>query len=265
MHSYFPDALRRELEQLTGCSVDFDRKTLYPPLAKVPRLVFCPQAFDFPRSRGANVVWAGPYVDDQRLEPDFPWQKLEDQPFAYCAFGTQSMRCAPVVAAITRTIVRVFSQRDDLRLVIVPALPGLASHSNTDRVLAVARAPQLSLLRKAKLALIHAGFNSLKECAASGVPILALPLSHDQPRNAALVQYHGIGLARDPRQITESELGRAITQLRDCPQIRAKCQHIQALFAREAEAATAGTVAYLQHIASARLQARSIKTTIGVC
>jgi rhamnosyltransferase subunit B len=230
MTSAFPDALLRELTRRYGKLVGFRRATLYPPTARAPRLVFCPREFDFPRERSDAVVWADPCIDEARAEPDFDWQDIpNDRAIAYCAFGSQSFR-SPLARGLLRLVVDVFSQRDDFFLILACPPDHAASLSpNSARVRVVSRAPQLSLLRRSRLAITHAGFNSVKECALYGVPMLALPLSHDQPRNAALIGHHGIGIALDSARLTAEELDLAVTCVRDSEPLRERCRQVQRL------------------------------------
>jgi len=226
MTSYFPDALIHELERRFGRRVEFDRRSLYPPVARAPRLVFCPRELDFERSSSRGLAWVGPCIDERRPEPHFRFEDLPaNVPLAYCALGTRSLR-SPGALELLRTIVRTFAERDDFFLVL--ACPerqrdalGAELAGARRRVWAVTGAPQLALLRRASLAIIHAGFNSVKECAAYGVPMLALPLSHDQPRNAALISYRGLGVALDFRRLTPSLLHRRVTEVRDSAHMRA--------------------------------------------
>lgn len=225
MASYFPDALEAELKRRTGVSVTFNRRSEFPPVAEVPRLVFCPSEFDFLRSRTANLYYVGSYINEARPEPAFDWSRIpSDLPLAYCSLGTQTHR-SPEVLSLLSTIARVFSSRRDYFLVLAcpPALHPLIPADPT-RVLLVSAAPQLSLLRRARLALTHGGFNSVKECAWFGVPNLVLPLSHDQPRNAALVAWHGIGMALEPSHATAETLQKTITELRDSTSTFTRCR-----------------------------------------
>jgi UDP:flavonoid glycosyltransferase YjiC (YdhE family) len=199
-------------------------------------MVFCPRELDFPRSpasRAARSAWVGPCIDHGRAEPPFPWDAVPpDARIAYCAFGTQSSR-TPIAAAHLQTIVDVFSAQDDLFLVLAcpeehrPRVPPSA-RGRAGRVLVVERAPQLALLRRASLAITHAGFNSLKECAALGVPMIAVPLSHDQPRNAALVEYHRLGVALDGRgELRAPALAEAIARVRGSAAIHESCARMK--------------------------------------
>uniref|UniRef100_A0A914C4E8 glucuronosyltransferase n=1 Tax=Acrobeloides nanus TaxID=290746 RepID=A0A914C4E8_9BILA len=56
--------------------------------------------------------------------------------------------------------------------------------------------PQTDLLGNEKIVafVTHAGYNSINECARAGKPMVLVPLFADQPRNAKLVEYRGLGL-----------------------------------------------------------------------
>jgi zeaxanthin glucosyltransferase len=60
-------------------------------------------------------------------------------------------------------------------------------------VIAVSRAPQLELLKRATLCITHAGLNTALEALAHGVPMVAIPLGFDQPGIAARIAHHGVG------------------------------------------------------------------------
>lgn len=228
MTSAFPDALLRELTRRYGSLVGFRRATVYPPIARAPRLVFCPRELDFPRARAEAVLWADPCIDEARKEPDFDWQQVpNDRDVAYCSFGSRSLR-SPLARGLLRLVVEVFSRRDDFFLIVAcPPAHAAPLGRAPANVLIVSAAPQLAVLRRSRLAITHAGFNTVKECALYGVPMVALPLSHDQPRNAALIRYHGIGVAFESARLTTEQLDAAVTRVRDCPTMRDRCQQLR--------------------------------------
>jgi len=42
-------------------------------------------------------------------------------------------------------------------------------------------APQLELLKRAALCITHAGLNTALECLSNGLPMVAIPITNDQP------------------------------------------------------------------------------------
>jgi len=52
-------------------------------------------------------------------------------------------------------------------------------------------APQLDLLSRAALTITHAGTNTTLAALSFGVPLVAIPISHDQPATAARTRFRG--------------------------------------------------------------------------
>jgi UDP:flavonoid glycosyltransferase YjiC (YdhE family) len=230
---HFPTLLTEELQGRLGTSVPYNYDVLYVPVARVPRMVFCPPEFDFARADAADISWVGPCIDHERSEPDFPWQGLPlDRRIAYCSLGTQTHRHARTTEVLQR-VVDVFSAREDYFLVLAcNSYQRQALRCSSPHVLLVERAPQLALLRRASLALTHAGFNSIKECAALGVRMIALPLGLDQPRNAALIEHRGLGKALDVEQMTPALLDAAVTEVTCSTSITGACARMKDCFER---------------------------------
>ncbi len=59
--------------------------------------------------------------------------------------------------------------------------------------LVVDYAPQLELIRKSALVITHAGMNTVMETLSQGVPLVAIPVTNDQPGVAARVKWTGTG------------------------------------------------------------------------
>jgi MGT family glycosyltransferase len=57
----------------------------------------------------------------------------------------------------------------------------------------VGYAPQLELLKKTTLTITHAGLNTALESLSNGVPMVAIPITNDQPGVAARLTWTGAG------------------------------------------------------------------------
>nr|WP_312030601.1 nucleotide disphospho-sugar-binding domain-containing protein [Methylosinus sp. H3A] len=75
-----------------------------------------------------------------------------------------------------------------------------------ENVILAKRAPQLALLRRSALAIVHGGAATIKECAYFGVPMIVFPIGFDHPGNTARVVYHGLGVRGDFRTVTTREM-----------------------------------------------------------
>ena len=61
------------------------------------------------------------------------------------------------------------------------------------RPIVVTYAPQLELLERASVCITHGGLNTVMESLLCGVPMVAVPVTNDQPAVAARVQWAGAG------------------------------------------------------------------------
>jgi MGT family glycosyltransferase len=59
--------------------------------------------------------------------------------------------------------------------------------------LVVRYAPQERLLERAHLTLTHAGLNTVLDSLANGVPLLAVPITYEQPSIARRLEWHACG------------------------------------------------------------------------
>jgi UDP:flavonoid glycosyltransferase YjiC (YdhE family) len=59
--------------------------------------------------------------------------------------------------------------------------------------------PHQSVLDHVDLVITHGGHGTVIRSLAAGVPVLVVPISRDQPDNAARVVHHGVGAKVSPR------------------------------------------------------------------
>jgi UDP:flavonoid glycosyltransferase YjiC (YdhE family) len=104
------------------------------------------------------------------------------------------------------------------------------------QVVVVETAPQLQILERADVFVTHGGLGSVRESVTSGVPMLVIPLTHDQPGNGARIRYHGLGVVGSARELSIRTLSRLLhTLLDDDTSLRA-VRRMQAIFQRHRNA-----------------------------
>uniref|UniRef100_A0A7E4VSV8 UDP-glucuronosyltransferase n=1 Tax=Panagrellus redivivus TaxID=6233 RepID=A0A7E4VSV8_PANRE len=88
--------------------------------------------------------------------------------------------------------------------------------------------PQRDLLHHPKMLafITHGGQNSLNEAAATGVPLLALPVFADQPMNTALLTYRGMGFGLDHKTLTKEKVVEALQEILNNKKYKEKAQVI---------------------------------------
>uniref|UniRef100_UPI0025DEAB35 glycosyltransferase n=1 Tax=uncultured Paracoccus sp. TaxID=189685 RepID=UPI0025DEAB35 len=178
--------------------------------------------FDYPRpANGAHMAQVGPFRRGQAAQ-DFPADIRPDpaRPFVYASLGTLQGHRAALLSRIAQACRQAGAQV-------------LVSHAGS-LTQAQARAipadwvrgfvPQQAVLDRADLCVTHAGLNTALECLAAGVPMLALPLTHDQPGVAARIARCGAGLRLHPWQRGTTRIAQAVRDMLDDPSYRQAAQ-----------------------------------------
>lgn len=184
-----------------------------------------PAEFEYPRATLPDYFhFTGPYHNRTSRKPvDFPWDKLTDKPLIYASMGTLQNQLTDVFQSIAAACVDL-----DAQLVIslggaslegFPALPG-------DPIV-VSYAPQLALLERASVAITHAGMNTALECLTYGVPMVAIPITNDQPGVAARIAWIGAGEIVPLNQLTAAKLETAIKLVLTQPSYRENALRIK--------------------------------------
>ncbi|PSB35331.1 glycosyltransferase [Chlorogloea sp. CCALA 695] len=151
-----------------------------------------PTEFEFPRANLPGCFhFTGAYHNlISRAKIDFPFEKLTGQPLIYASMGTLQNRLMGVFETIAEACEKL-----DAQLVI--SLGGGISLESMPKLsgspLVVGYAPQLELLQRASLTITHAGLNTALESISHGVPMVAIPITNDQPGVAARIVWTGCG------------------------------------------------------------------------
>ena len=173
-------------------------------LSPLLQLAQCVRSIDFPRAElPASFHYLGPFRDDVAEDFDLP---DDGRPLVFCSFGTlQGSR-----AALFRNVAEACAA-EGLRLLIADGgrLPAGARDFPGDPIV-VDYVPQRAVLRRASLAVTHAGFNTVLDALAAGVPIVAIPLAFEQPATGARLERAGVGRVVRPRMASAGRLRDAI-------------------------------------------------------
>ncbi|WP_373543005.1 nucleotide disphospho-sugar-binding domain-containing protein [Chamaesiphon sp.] len=195
------------------------------PDSQLAVLTHQPAEFEYPRQNlPAYFHFTGPYHNQtSRKQVDFPWDKLTGKPLIYASMGTLQNQLSEVFLAIASACVGL-----DAQLVIslggaslesLPELPG--------DPLVVSYAPQLALLERAAVAITHAGMNTALECLTYGVPMVAIPITNDQPGVAARIAWTGAGEIVPLSKLTAVRLQTALTSILTTPSYRQNALRLQ--------------------------------------
>jgi zeaxanthin glucosyltransferase len=104
----------------------------------------------------------------------------------------------------------------------------------------------------------HAGMNTVLDCAAARVPMVAIPLAFEQPATAARLAFHRVARVVPPRRAGRATIGEALAGVLGDPAYR------EALRPAAAEIARAGGTARAADLVEGLLARRSAATGGGV-
>ncbi|MCI0557008.1 MAG: glycosyltransferase [Nitrososphaera sp.] len=238
---------RRTIKRLSdNCRYPIDlidtATDLIAPKLRLPVLILCPEEFDFPSPAMPGRYYLGTSIDVNRKEPDFPWDKIDNhRPLVYCAMGTLSFLSIYEYKKFYQVIIDVSRLWSQWQWVIVvgKALTVGDFCAVPPQAILIDKAPQLELLKRARMMITHGGTNSVKECIYFGVPMIVFPLGFDQNGNAARVAYHGLGIRGKLKTVTVPSLTAQISQLEKDKYYRIQVHLMQRLF-QEREASGLG-------------------------
>jgi MGT family glycosyltransferase len=205
----------------------FSFDTLWSGLAQITQQ---PAEFEFPRRNlPACFHFTGPFArPSDRPSTPFPWDRLNGKPLIYSSFGTTQNRNWHLYNAVASVAARLDAQ-------VVLSLGGAQAvelpKDLPENLLVVPFAPQLEILKQAVLMITHAGMNSTLESLAAGVPMVAVPIAHDQHGVAARIEWTGTGVRVPASECDSARLGNAVETVLGNATFRESARRFQRIIA----------------------------------
>jgi len=204
------------------------------PLATMSELAWLtqtPKEFDFESPHWPSQLHhTGPFHDGLgRIESDFPWDRLTGEPLVYASMGTLQNGIEAVFSAIAQAV----TPRPGMQLVlsIGDSVDAKQISSLPANCIVVNRAPQIELLKRSALCITHAGLNTVLECLTQGVPMVAIPVTNDQPGVAARIAYTKTGAYVPIQEMTASRLSALIEEVLTNPKYRQNANNMKRMIA----------------------------------
>ena len=186
-----------------------------------------PKEFDFESPHWPSQFhYTGPFHDGLgRIKSDFPWHRLTGEPLVYASMGTLLNGLESVFSAIVRAV----EPRPGMQLVlsIGDNLDSQQISSLPVNCIVVKNAPQVELLKRSALCITHAGLNTTLEALTQGVPMVAIPVSIDQPGVAARIAYTKTGAYVPIQEMTDSRLSALIEEVLSNPEYRQNANNMK--------------------------------------
>jgi zeaxanthin glucosyltransferase len=204
--------MTRPIAQVVGA---YRKRWSLPPLrvaedafSKLAQISQQPPAFDFPRRRlPAAFHYVGPLRRPSENVVPFPWEKLDGRALVYGSLGTlqnrreETFRCF-AEACYGLDVQLVLTHGGGLTESEAAGLPG--------NPVVVRYAPQLEVLARASLTMTHAGLNTVLDSLSCGVPLVAVPITYEQPAIARRVEWCGAGRSIAFRELNAQRLRAAV-------------------------------------------------------
>jgi MGT family glycosyltransferase len=216
--------MAQQYARKAGLSVDWNNpNSTVSPLLWVTQT---PRDFDFDCAPGLpQFHYSGPWHDGYgRIPVEFPWERLTGEPIVYVSMGTLQNGVTETFRAIAASARRLKHLQFVLAIgnQITPEQIG----ETASNVLTVAYAPQIELLKRTSLCITHAGLNTVLEALRFGVPLLAIPITNDQPGVAARIAHKEVGLVISQDNLSSSDLPALITHAVEDSTLRANARHL---------------------------------------
>ncbi len=202
------------------------RDECYSALAQICQL---PQAFDFPRERlPSHFHYIGRFQDPSGTEPinfnniDFPFERLSDQPLIYASLGTLQNQRPEIFECIAKACLSLEAQ-----LVISLGNPQAQSIDLPGNPIVVPFAPHQKLIERSTVVVTHAGMNTVLTALGCGIPMVAIPITNEQPGIAARLARSKAGKILPLSKLNETTLHQAISEVMTQSSYRDHAQRLQ--------------------------------------
>ncbi|AFZ15368.1 glycosyltransferase, MGT family [Crinalium epipsammum PCC 9333] len=188
-----------------------DYPEIYASYSKLAHISQQPAAFDFPcPNLPAHFHYIAPFRNASPRAVSFPFERLTGQPLIYASLGsiqnTKDDIFHKIAAACADLDVQlVITHGGGMSAEAVQKLPGSP--------LVVEYAPQLEVLSKASLTITHGGLNTVLDSLSYGVPLVAIPITFEQPGTGARIRWTKTGEVIPLKKLTIPRLRRAIKKV----------------------------------------------------
>jgi UDP:flavonoid glycosyltransferase YjiC (YdhE family) len=183
---------------------------IYASNARLAHISQQPVEFDFPCPKPEHLHYVGPLRNRSPRTVSFPFERLTGQPLIYASLGSVQNTKQDVFACIAAACEKL-----DVQLVIAHGggLSEEAARSLPGSPLVVEYAPQLEVIARADLTITHGGLNTVLDSLSYGVPVVAIPITFEQPGNGARVRWTGTGEVVPISRLTVAKLQTAIQRV----------------------------------------------------
>lgn len=171
--------------------------------------------------------FVGPSIMDREENLDFALNTTKNKNLIYISLGTIHNNCMDFY----QKCFEAFSGENDQVIMSVGNKTDLSALQPVpDNFIVRNYIPQLEVLKKADVFLSHGGLNSVSEALYYGVPVIAIPMSNDQPAVAKRLKELGAGIELKMEDITPSLLKQTVRDILSNQEYQIHCKEIRTSF-----------------------------------
>ena len=186
-------------------------RELYASSAHLAHVSQQPAAFDFPcPDLPSHFHYTGPFRNPSPCAIDFPFEQLTGQPLIYASLGSVQNTKADLFRTIAAACEGL-----DVQLLIAHGggISAEDAESFPGSPLVMEYVPQVEVLARASLTITHGGLNTVLDSLTHGVPLVAIPITFEQPGTGARIRETGVGEVLPLKQLRVKRLRKAIQQV----------------------------------------------------
>src|SRR5262249_21608346 len=150
---------------------------------------------------------------------------LTGEPIVYASMGTLQNGLVDIFRSITQAAIEL--KELQFVLAVGDQLDPKQLGAGPKNVMVVSYAPQIEILKRSSLCITHAGLNTDLESLASGVPMLAVPITNDQPGVAARITNKNVGVVLSPDHASPGNFVAAIKRVLEDSRFRDNARGLQ--------------------------------------
>lgn len=198
---------------------------IYASNAQLAHISQQPAIFEFPcPDLPPHLHYVGPLRNRSPQTVPFPFERLTGQPLIYASLGSVQNTKHDVFGCIAAAcedleVQLVITHGGGMSPDAVQALPG--------QPLVVEYAPQREVIAKASLTITHGGMNTVMDSLSYGVPLVAIPITFEQPGNSARIRQTGTGEVIPVSKLQVAQLRSRIQHVLTHPSYRQNAQKMQ--------------------------------------
>ena len=203
-----------------------------------------PDEVDYRREQPLGPTWHNLQASVRATDPawELPDGLRGEEPLVYLSLGSLGSADVPLMEKLVAELAEAPYR------VIVSKGPQHTEFELAANMAGEEFLPQTEILPKVDLVITHGGHGTVTRSLAAGVPVMVVPISRDQPDNAARVVHHGVGINVSKRSSPE-KFATAVRRVLADDAIRAKAHAMADRLAPDVGAPKA--IAALEELASA--------------